>query len=427
MRKLINTIIAMTLALHDAATNVTTDSGMSVEMKTYYDKVLLKNAFPKLVHNQFGQKKPLPKNGGKIIEFRKYTPLGKQLTPLSEGVTPDGQKIAATSINATIAQYGGYFTYSDMLKMTAIDKNIQEGTELLGHQSGETIDTITREVLNGGDTVQYFDGTKASRTVLVGLDSTYANNSYFNCEVIRRANLTLKNNKARPIKDGKNVCIIHPELEYCLKKDSEWIEAQKHAGSERIFQGQIGEFDGTIFVVSTEAKLFAAPWLSSAAKTLTVASLTTKTFTVDEALTAAEITAMVGRKIWIKGYFYTVASGAAGAAGAATITVTESVSGSPTDGEIIYPGDMGKDLTFMPDKGADVGTALFIGSDAYGVTELEGMGLETIVKQLGSSGTADPLNQRGTVGWKATHVAKILSQLWMIRAECTIPHVLGAN
>ena len=52
-------LIKFNLFLHaEVNTNVTADAGMTVEMKTYYDKVLLKNAFPKLVHNQFGQKRP---------------------------------------------------------------------------------------------------------------------------------------------------------------------------------------------------------------------------------------------------------------------------------------------------------------------------------------------------------------------------------
>lgn len=425
--KIYSMILKLNSHRHDANTNVTGDSGMSVEMKTYYDKVLLKNAFPKLVHNQFGQKRPIPKGGGKIIEFRKSTPFVKQTSPLSEGVTPDGQKISMTSINATIAQYGGYFTYSDILEFTTIDPVIQEGTQLLGHQAGETLDTITREVLNAGTTVQYGDGSVLSRKLLTAFDSTWANNDYFNCEVIRRAMLTLRNNKARPVKNGKFVCIIHPEQEYCLKKDTEWIEANKYTRSDKLFEGEIGEYDGCTFVVSTEAKIFASTWLTAAAKNLTVASLATKTFTVDEAITAGEAAALVGQHVWIKGYQYHIASAAAGAAGAATITVTESVSGSPGDGDIVYAGDLGSTHIEMPDKGADVASALFIGADAYGVTEIEGMGLQTIIKQKGSAGSADPLDQRGTVGWKATHVAKILSELWMVRCETTIPHVLGAN
>ena len=40
-----------------------------------------------------------------------------------------------------------------------------------------------------------------------------------------------------------------------------------------------------------------------------------------------------------------------------------------------------------------------------------------IVKPKGSAGSADPLNQRSTVGWKATKTACILTQAFMVRVE----------
>lgn len=48
-------------------TNVTTDGSLSKEMKTFYDKALIRLAEPELVHDQFAQKRPIPKNGGKTI------------------------------------------------------------------------------------------------------------------------------------------------------------------------------------------------------------------------------------------------------------------------------------------------------------------------------------------------------------------------
>lgn len=48
------------------------------------------------------------------------------------------------------------------------------------------------------------------------------------------------------------------------------------------------------------------------------------------------------------------------------------------------------------------------GQNAYGIVDIEGMGLETIRKPLGSGGTADPLNQIATVGYKFSHVTKVL-------------------
>lgn len=43
--------------------------------------------------------------------------------------------------------------------------------------------------------------------------------------------------------------------------------------------------------------------------------------------------------------------------------------------------------------------------------------VEFFLKPLGSSGSADPLNQRGTCGWKLSHVCKILNQNCGLRIE----------
>ena len=61
--------------------------------------------------------------------------------------------------------------------------------------------------------------------------------------------------------------------------------------------------------------------------------------------------------------------------------------------------------------------SLFFGDGAYGTTEVEGGGLQTSVKQKGSAGTADPLDQRSSVGWKALKTAEILLPSYLIRVE----------
>lgn len=125
----------MVLDLFDGKTNTTTQTGsgqdLSGEMKTYYSDYLIDLAEPELVHDQFGQKHPIPRNGGKTIEFRKYDSLPKMLTALTEGVTPDGQKLSMSTITATVAQYGGYVEMSDMLLLTAIDNNLVQATRQL--------------------------------------------------------------------------------------------------------------------------------------------------------------------------------------------------------------------------------------------------------------------------------------------------------
>jgi len=65
----------------------------------------------------------------------------------------------------------------------------------------------------------------------------------------------------------------------------------------------------------------------------------------------------------------------------------------------------------------DVYASLIIAAEAYGVSPLAGQALNTYVKALGSAGSADPLEQRSTVGWKATTTTTILNQTWLIRLE----------
>ena len=102
-----------------ADANTQTTGGLSAEMKTYYGMELLENAKPQLVHNQFAATKPLPVGGGKTVEWRKFGSFDKALTPLTEGVTPDGSGISVSYITKELAQYGDYTTGSDMLDLTA--------------------------------------------------------------------------------------------------------------------------------------------------------------------------------------------------------------------------------------------------------------------------------------------------------------------
>lgn len=321
-------LLRVMLNLFDGNTNITGDSGLSDEMKTYYSDYLIDMAEPELVHDQFGQKHPIPKNGGKTIEFRKYDPLPKALTPLTEGVTPNGQKLNMGVITATVKQYGGFIELSDMLLLTAIDNNLVQATKLLGSQAGRTLDTITREVLNGGTNVQYAEGQVNSRAALSYTDENTNHNLTVNA--VRRAVRFLKVMNAPRI-NGYYAGIIHPDCSYDLMSDPKWVNVKTYSDPEGIYEGEIGRIEGVRFVETSEAKVFTG-------------------------------------------------------AGA---------------------------------SGRDVYSTLIIGADAYGVTEITGGGLQHIVKQLGSAGTADPLNQRATAGWKATKVAERLVEAYMVRIETT--------
>nr|DAF13654.1 MAG TPA: major capsid protein [Caudoviricetes sp.] len=407
-------LMPVVLNLFDGNTNTTLDPGLSDEMKTYYSMRLINLAEPELIHDQFGQKHPIPKNSGKTIEFRKYDSLPKALVPLTEGVTPAGQKLSMGVIRATIKQYGGYIELSDILELTAIDNNLVQATRLLASQAGRTSDTITREVLAGGTNVVYAGGAK-DRSELVGGDATEASNKYLSVDDIRKAVRALKVMNAQKI-NGYFAGIIHPDTAYDLMSDKKWVDVKTYSDPDGIYEGEIGKIEGVRFVETTEAKIFHAPDLAiadgsnAAVRDLTVKSASGKVITVTEALSTNQAAALTGREILVGSELMEVASAAAGAAGSATITVKDSPATTPAASTVIYPGEGGA-------KGRDVYSTLIVGADAYGVTELEGGGLQHIVKQLGSSGTADPLNQRATAGWKLTKVAERLVEQYMVRIE----------
>ena len=329
MKKIINLIMslfgimAFNLQLFAAEVQTTLLPGLSAEMKTFYDMTLIDEAEAVLVHEQFGQKRPIPKNGGKIIEFRKFAPLAKATTPLTEGVTPDGKSLNVTAVTATVNQYGDYITMSDMLELTSIDNTVVETTKLLGRQGGLTLDTVVRNVLQSGTNVTYCpkvaaDGTETAVTSRSGLDNT----CQLTVKTLQQVVAKLRAQNA-PTISGKYVAIIHPYVAYDLMRDPEWQDAHKYAAPENLFTGEIGEIAGIRFVQTSEAKIY--------------------------------------------------------------------------DGGVF-------------------GT-LVMGDGAYGVTEITGGGMQTIIKQKGSAGTGDPLDQRSSIGWKAIRTAELLIPQYLVRVE----------
>ncbi|MBQ1948087.1 MAG: N4-gp56 family major capsid protein [Clostridia bacterium] len=402
----------MNLRLFDN-TNTTVSPGLSDEMKTYYSDYLIDNATARLVHDQFGQKLPIPKGKGKKIEFRKYNPFPKATTVLTEGVTPTGRSLTVDTVEATLSQYGDYVELSDMLELTAIDNNVVQATKLLGNQAGETLDTVTREVLNGGTNVQYGAESVSGRHLLVG--GAPEGNHYFSVDCVLRAVRKLKAMKAERI-DGYYVGIIHPDVAYDLMSDSRWEAVKSYADPKDWYDGEIGRIGGVRFVETTEAKIFTADDLTAGSRNLTVKSFANKVVTVEETLTDKDAQALIGRKILIGSEKFSVAS-----ASANTITLTTApVSDMPEAGDIVYPGEAGA-------MGRPVYSTLILGDNAYGVSYLEGGGLRHIVKQLGSSGTADPLDQRATVGWKAIKTAARLVEAFMVRVETASTYASSAN
>lgn len=304
----------------DMATAAFNSSMEALNNKVFYEGLLLDEAAPNLVFNQFGQKATINRA---TAEWRKYNALDPSLSPLTEGVTPDGDGLSVTAINEKVRQYGKYVTTSDFVNLVAIDPIVSEATKVLGNAAGISHDLLTRNALIGGTNV-LFGGTADTRANLTAAD-------VLTRELIVKGIRQLER-KNTPKIDGSYILIVHPDNVADLLNSTDFIDVQKYADKNMLFTGELGKVSGARIVVSTQTKV----WKGGASE----------------------------------------------------------------------PSGLG------------VYGCLLLGANAYGVVELAGGGMQHFVKPLGSGGSADPLNQRATVGYKFSHAAKILNQDNIVRIEC---------
>lgn len=325
--------------------NVTNLSVLPPGVQAYYDRNLLSRAQPNDIHGRFGQKRPVPKNGGNQIKFRRYSQLAAATTALVEGVTPTGSSLSVTDIVSTLAQYGDFVTLTDMVSMTNQDAVVTEATDVLGDQAGTTIDLVRRDVLVAGSNVAYASGV-ANRLALV---------NKITGPDLDKAIRFLKNQNAKYMKEGMIaptdkvgtgavrkafIGLVHPDVEFDLEQITGYRAVSDYGSQEGVIEDEIGAYKNIRFVTSTNAKI----WTNATTAT----------------------------------------------------TAGYKATGAGTN---------------------DVYATLIVAAEAYGISPLSGEAMNTYVKPLGSAGAADPLNQRSTVGWKATTITTILNQAWMLRIE----------
>ena len=310
------------MAYTNTDTNMTTSSGLSAGMQTYYNRELLRTFEPNLVHLQFGDEHRMPPHSGLVMNMRKLIPLETNTKALSEGDPGESVMLAETEVTVQLQQYGEYARCTDKLDLTHLDMDIMRRTKLFGDAGARSIDAVVREELAKCANVIYAGG-KASRAELTAADKLTSRE-------LRKAVKTLKKNHAQTF-GGYYVAIVGPDTLFDLQEDEAFVKVSQYQDKENIYTGEVGRLFGVRLVETTEAKVFEG-------------------------------------------------------AGA---------------------------------SGADVASVIVLGQYAYGVTSLKGAKPRVIVKPAGSAGTADPLDQISTVGWKMDGFgAKLLQPEYAVRIEC---------
>lgn len=221
---------------------ITTLSG---ELLKYLEKRFLLRSRNAIVFGEGAKKQTLPVNSGNTVTFNRYTPAAVASTALTEGTNPSVTVATATQVTATIAQYGNVWEVSDLLFVTSIDREAKEKTDVAAQNMAETLDTLNRNELFTGATVQLANG----RAALSAITST----DVLTSTEIRRARRTLRKNNAIPYDDGCFLAKVGPDTSFDLVNDSVWLAVSEYGDSAKsqIFNQEIGKLFQVRFIEAT--------------------------------------------------------------------------------------------------------------------------------------------------------------------------------
>ena len=387
--------------MNDLNLNTTTKNGMSPVMESVLNRYVLEANKTKRKYTKFGQKVDIPKGKAKTVAFDKLSPLPKAVTPLTEGVTPKGAAVNITRVKGEPEQFGNYVSYTDQLDFFANDPSpeVLKYTDLLTENQLETFEHLDAMELASGLNV-FYAGDATSRSELKDV---------LTVKDVRRAVTSLKRNKVQPADGTDYIAFIHPDVVYNIWNDEEWRQPHTYADTKQLYDGEIGRLFGVRFIEDPDAYVFRGEPFADKYDELTITKADGVNIYIAETISSSEAATLSNKPVWIDNRKYTVSSAVAGENGEAYLVMSESVDGKMVAPDMkIYPGEGGV-------GGTPVYSTVIIGKNAFGTAG--DRSVEIINKSLGSAGTSDPLNQRGTVGWKSYRFFKILEQTKMLRIE----------
>ncbi len=381
--------------------NTTTKNGMSPLMESILNRYVLDANKTKRKYTKFGQKVDIPKGKAKTVAFDKLSPLPKATTPLTEGVTPKGAAINITRVKGEPEQFGNYVSYTDQLDFFANDPSpeVLKYTDLLTENQLETFEHLDAMELASGLNV-FYAGEAKSRAELTDV---------LTVKDVRRAVTSLKRNKVQPADGTDYIAFIHPDVVYNIYNDDEWRQPHTYRDTKQLYDGEIGRLFGVRFIEDPDAYVFRGEPFADKYDELSVAKVDGANIYIAETLEISDAAVISDKPVWIDNRKYTILSATAGENGEAYLTMSSDLTDKMVVADMkIYPGEGGVD-------GTPVYSTVIVGKNAFGTAGDKTA--EIINKSLGSAGTSDPLNQRGTVGWKSYRFFKILEQTKMLRIE----------
>lgn len=263
---------------------VTTYGDISPAVAAYSVVRMLKRAMPFLQIEKFGQPYPIPTNNTTIAKFRRYFMSGATgaagtgsgnffipvaTTPLVEGVTPAGSKLANQDYTVTLAQYGDFVTITDVVMDTHTDPVLSQAMDILGEQAALTVETLRFNVLKAGTNV--FRGnnvaTRGDIITAISLADQRRVTSALNRQNAKKITNVIASSPDFNTKsvEAAYVAICHPDLENDIRNMSGFKPVSDYGGHTSPWEGEIGSVEQVRYLTST---VF-APWADTGGTAVT--------------------------------------------------------------------------------------------------------------------------------------------------------------
>jgi N4-gp56 family major capsid protein len=220
----------------------------------YVNPQFLMRALPFLVLEKYLDMKPLASNSTKVQIFRRYEALAKALTPLVEGVTPQGKSMQKTDVQVTLQQYGDFVQLTDQIADLHTDPVLQEYITITAEQAAQTLETLRYNVLKAGTNVFYANGTartdvNTALTLTLQRKVTRAfkrqNVGYITSQTASTPNWGTVNVRAG------YVALIHPDIENDVRAMSGFKDAVDYGAKVPVDSFEIGAVEDCRYIRST--------------------------------------------------------------------------------------------------------------------------------------------------------------------------------
>jgi len=238
------------------STNVSPSKGTVI----YFETQILKHAEPVTVLDKLALTKPMPKNKGTTIEFRRPNVFTAADTPLIEGVTPASTAFTYSVVSTTLKQYGQVGEITDVIEDTTTDPVLNDLSVQLGENIGRTMEALTYGVVKAGTSVEYTNGTQRTDV-----------NTSVTLAKVRAAVKTLMAQKGmmitRTLDPSQNygtkavepgyVAVGHTDLEPDIRDLPGFTPVSEYGSRKTISEYEVGSVERVRFVLSPDLSSWA--------------------------------------------------------------------------------------------------------------------------------------------------------------------------